>query len=128
MKELFTEALKLRDSVSQDKYSRLLDEAKEYVKKNYGNNELTLNMVASHVGISPSYFSTIFRQETGNSFTEYLTEIRMEKAKELLRCTNKRTGEISFDIGYRDSHYFSYIFKKTQGVTPKEYRGDKKEG
>ena len=88
MKELFTEALKLRDSVSQDKYSRLLDEAKEYVKKNYGNNELTLNMVASHVGISTSYFSTIFRQETGNSFTEYLTEIRMEKAKELLYNTS----------------------------------------
>lgn len=128
MKELFTEALKLRDSISQDKYSRLLDEAREYVKKNYANNEITLNMVASHVGISPSYFSTIFRQETGKSFTEYLTEIRMEKAKELLRCTNKKTAEISFDIGYRDSHYFSYIFKKTQGVTPKEYRGDKKEG
>ena len=127
-KELFKEALKLRDSISQNKYSRLLDEAKEYVKKNYANNEITLNMVASHVGISPSYFSTIFRQETGKSFTEYLTEIRMEKAKELLRCTSKKTGEISFDIGYKDSHYFSYIFKKTQGVTPKEYRGDKKEG
>lgn len=128
MKELFTEAIKLRDSLSQDKYSRLLEEAKQYVKQNYANNEISLNMVASHVGISPSYFSTIFRQETGHSFTEYLTEMRMEKARELLRCTNKKTAEISFDVGYKDSHYFSYIFKKTQGVTPKEYRVDKREG
>lgn len=128
MKELFTEAMKLRDFLSQDKYSRLLEEAQGYVKQNYSSNEISLNMVASHVGISPSYFSTIFRQETGSTFTEYLTEIRMEKARELLRCTNKKTAEIAYDVGYKDAHYFSYIFKKTQGVMPKEYRGDRKEG
>lgn len=128
MKELFTEAMKLRDSLSQDKYSRLLEEAQGYVKQNYSSNEISLNMVASHVGISPSYFSTIFRQETGSTFTEYLTEIRMEKARELLRCTSRKTAEIAYDVGYKDAHYFSYIFKKTQGLTPKEYRGDRKEG
>lgn len=128
MKELFTEAMKFRDSLSHDKYSSLLEEAQKYVRQNYSSNEISLNMVASHVGISPSYFSTIFRQETGSTFTEYLTEIRMEKAKELLRCTNKKTSEIAYDIGYKDAHYFSYIFKKTQGLTPKDYRGDRKEG
>lgn len=128
MKDLFTEAMKLRDSLSQDKYSRLLEEAQKYVKQNYSSNEISLNMVASHVGISPSYFSTIFRKETGSTFTEYLTEIRMEKARELLRCTSKKTAEIAYDIGYKDAHYFSYIFKKTQGITPKEYRGDRKDG
>lgn len=128
MKELFTEAMKFRDSLSHDKYSSLLEEAQKYVQQNYFSNEISLNMVASHVGISPSYFSTIFRQETGSTFTEYLTEIRMEKAKELLRCTSKKTSEIAYDIGYKDAHYFSYIFKKTQGLTPKEYRGDRKEG
>lgn len=128
MKDLFTEAMKLRDSLSQDKYSRLLEEAQKYVKQNYSSNEISLNMVASHVGISPSYFSTIFRQETGSTFTEYLTEIRMEKARELLRCTSKKTAEIAYDIGYKDAHYFSYIFKKNQGITPKEYRGDRKDG
>ncbi|WP_373218578.1 response regulator [Ruminococcus sp. 5_1_39BFAA] len=128
MKELFTAAMKLRDSLSQDKYSRLLEEAQKYVKQNYSSNEISLNMVASHVGISPSYFSTIFRQEIGSTFTEYLTEIRMEKARELLRCTSKKTAEIAYDVGYKDAHYFSYIFKKTQGLTPKDYRGERKEG
>ena len=120
--------MKLRDSLSQDKYSRLLEEAHQYVRQNYANEEISLNTVASHVGISPGYFSTVFRQETGGTFIEYLTGIRMEKARELLRCTNKKTSEIAYDVGYRDSHYFSYIFKKTQGMTPKEYRGERKEG
>lgn len=128
LKEMFTEAMKLRDSLSQDKYSRLLEEAQQYVRQNYANEEISLNTVASHVGISPGYFSTVFRQETGGTFIEYLTGIRMEKARELLRCTNKKTSEIAYDVGYRDSHYFSYIFKKTQGMTPKEYRGERKEG
>lgn len=128
MKEVFTEALKMRDNLSRDKYSRLLKEAQHYVEKHYSDNEISLNMVASHVGISPSYFSTIFRQETGSTFVEYLTGLRMEKAKELLRCTNKKTAEIAYEVGYKDSHYFSYIFKKTQGLTPKDYRGERKEG
>lgn len=128
MKEVFTEALKMRDNLSRDKYSRLLKDAQHYAEQNYSNNEISLNMVASHVGISPSYFSTIFRQETGSTFVEYLTGLRMEKAKELLRCTNKKTAEIAYEVGYKDSHYFSYIFKKTQGLTPKDYRGERKEG
>lgn len=127
MQEIFTEALEMRDSLSRDKYSRLLKDAQYYAEQNYTNNEISLNMVASHVGISPSYFSTIFRQETGSTFIEYLTGLRMEKAKELLRCTNKKTAEIAYDVGYKDSHYFSYIFKKTQGLTPKEYRGERRE-
>lgn len=128
MMEIFTEALRIRDNLSRDKYSCLLKDAQCYVEKNYSNNEISLNMVASHIGISPSYFSTIFRQETGSTFIEFLTGRRMEKAKELLRCTNKKTSEIAYDVGYKDSHYFSYIFKKTQGITPKDYRGERKEG
>lgn len=122
MKKLFREALILRDNYSKDKYNNLLTDAKTYVEQNFSNNEMSLNLVASHIGLSPSYFSTVFRQETGNTFVEYLTELRMNKAKELLKCTNKKTAEIAFDIGYKDPHYFSYIFKKTQKLTPKEYR------
>ncbi|MDC7291209.1 response regulator [Blautia schinkii] len=127
LKDLFTEALRLRNNASMDKYSGLLDDAARYVEQNFSNNEISLNTVASQIGISPSYFSTIFRQETGQTFIEYLTGLRMEKAKELLRCTSKKTAEIAYDVGYKDSHYFSYIFKKTQGQTPKDYRNVRKE-
>ena len=126
LKKLFTEAMKLRDGQAINKYSGLLQDACSYVEKNFCNNEISLNTVASHIGMSPSYFSTIFRQETGNTFIEYLTELRMNKAKELLCCTNKKTTEIAYDIGYKDSHYFSYIFKKTQKMTPKDYRNGKR--
>lgn len=125
LKELFTEAMRLRDNLSMDKYSSLLEDATRYVEENFTNNEISLNSVASQIGISPSYFSTVFRQETGQTFSEYLTGLRMEKARELLRCTNKKTSDIAYDIGYKDSHYFSYIFKKTQGITPKDYRSRK---
>ena len=60
----------------------------------------------------------IFSQQTGMSFIKYLTDYRMNKAKELLRCTGKRSSLISQEVGYKDPHYFSYLFKKTQGMTP----------
>ena len=56
------------------------------------------------------------------TFVEYLTEVRMDKAKELLMCSNQKTSEIGYQVGYKDSHYFNYIFKKTQKCSPKEYR------
>ena len=57
------------------------------------------------------------------TFTEYITQKRMEQAKQLLRQTEKHTGEIASEVGFRDPHYFSFVFKKTQGCTPREYRG-----
>ena len=58
----------------------------------------------------------------GQSFVEYLTQKRMTRAKQFLRQSNKRTGEIAAEVGYRDPRYFSFVFKKTQGCTPREYR------
>jgi two-component system response regulator YesN len=84
-------------------------------------------MVSQAVNVSPTHFSTIFSQEKGVTFIEYLTEVRMEKAKELLRCSSLKSSEIGYAIGYKDPHYFSYIFKKLQGCTPKEYRAGKTE-
>lgn len=68
------------------------------------------------------YFSSIFKQETGQSFVEYLTQVRMERACELLKCTSYRTSEIGEQVGYNDSHYFSSAFKKAMGQSPKEYK------
>ena len=83
---------------------------------------MSLQSVALEVNVSSNHFSAIFRKETGETFIDYLTEVRMEKARTLLVCTAMKTSEIGFQVGYRDPHYFSYIFKKTQGMSPKEYR------
>lgn len=128
LKELFVKTLQIRDGQAMKKYSRLIEEAKDYIKENFQNNNLSLHMIATKVNISPSYFSTIFSQETGRTFIEYLTMVRLDKAKELLMCSGLKTYEIGYEVGYKDSHYFSYIFKKTQGCTPKEYRMRKYEG
>jgi two-component system response regulator YesN len=112
----------LRDTVSGHRYSDIIENAQEYILKNYMSENISLNAVAVSVNLSPSYFSSIFSQEVGQTFVEYLTGIRMEKAKELLMCSSKKTSEIGYEVGYKDSHYFSYIFKKTQKCTPKEYR------
>lgn len=116
------QSIKLRESISSKRYNALINQVKRYLQDNYNKESLSLNQVAEYVGISPSHLSTLFSQETGQTFVSYLTEIRMEKAKELLRCTNMKTLEIGYEVGYKDPHYFSYLFKKTQSCTPKEYR------
>lgn len=123
--EIMKRALELRESASSNRYRGVLDEVISYIEKNYAEEELSLNQLASHVNFSPNHLSMIFSQQTGKSFIKYLTEYRMQKAKELLRCTGKRSSEISVEVGYKDAHYFSYLFKKTQGMTPTQYRGGK---
>ena len=122
---LFSETMMLRDGHSKKKYSKLLEDAKAFIDENYKHDDMSLNMVAAQVNISPSYFSTIFSNEMGQTFVEYLTYVRLEKARELLMCSNMRTAEIGYEVGYKDSHYFSYIFKKVVGCSPKEYRNRK---
>jgi two-component system response regulator YesN len=122
LSKLLSEAIVLRDAVSVKKYSVLLEKAKEYIEIHYVDEEISLNAVAANVNVSPSHFSMIFSQEIGQTFIEYLTRIRIEKAMELLRCTDMKTSQVGYEVGYKDSHYFSYLFKKNIGITPKEYR------
>lgn len=121
-KSILKEAIDLRNKNSQKRYAGLIEQAKEYINLNFAMSDLTLDQVASTVNLSPNYFSSLFNQETGMTFIEYLTDIRMEKAKDFLRCSGKKITEIGYLVGYLDSHYFSYIFKKTQNCTPSEYR------
>ena len=121
-KSILKEAIDLRNKNSQKRYAGLIENAKEYMHLKFSMSDLTLDQVASSVNLSPNYFSSLFNQETGMTFIEYLTDIRMEKAKDYLRCSSKKISEIGFLVGYLDSHYFSYIFKKTQNCTPSEYR------
>ncbi|KRF42967.1 response regulator [Paenibacillus sp. Soil787] len=96
--------------------------AESYIKENFSNEMISLNDVCRHVHISPSYFGTVFKAHTGETFIEYVTRIRVEKAMELLKRTDLKTYEIAHETGYKDPHYFSLIFKKKAGVSPTEYR------
>ncbi len=124
---LLEKTISCRNQMTDKKYNEVIDRAKNYIRENYQNEEMSLQTVASKVNVSSNHFSTIFRKETGENFIDYLTAVRMEKAKDLLTCTSMKTSEVGFEVGYRDPHYFSYIFKKTQGMSPKEYRRTNKE-
>lgn len=122
LQQIFETAIDLREQAVKQKYSNLLKDATDYIKQYYDDENISLNTVAASVNVSPNHFSTIFSQEMGQTFIEYLTSVRMEKAKELLRGTSMKTADIAFAVGYKDPHYFSYTFKKTQKCTPREFR------
>lgn len=92
-----------------------------YVEQHYAE-QLTLEAMAGVVNLNPIYFSGLFKKETGRNFSEYLTEFRMQKAKEFLRKGEKNINEIADALGYTDARYFSKVFKKTVGVKPTDYR------
>ena len=95
--------------------------ALDYIEKNYADSSVSLNSVCSYLAMSTSYFSSVFKTYTGETFIEALTKKRIEKAKGLLLNTSKKTYEIAQEVGYSDPHYFSATFKKMTGFTPKEY-------
>ena len=115
--------VELRDQASSSQFRSLLKQAVAYIDSHFTEESLSLNQVAREVNISANYLSAVFSQEMGATFTEYVTSKRMDRAKELLRTTDKRSGEVAAAVGYRDPHYFSFLFKKTQGCTPRDYRG-----
>ena len=125
---MLQKAIEIRDENSGNKNRDILENSIEYIKTHYMDENMSLNAVAQVANISANHFSALFSQNIGQTFIEYLTGIRMEHAKELLRCTGKRASEIALEVGYKDSHYFSYLFKKTQGMTPSDYRKAKEEG
>lgn len=98
----------------------------DYIQKNYMDPDLSLNSICSYLNISTSYFSTIFKDETGETFTEVLIRTRMEKAKELLENTTLKNYEIAEKVGFSDPHYFGISFKKMTGCTPTEYAREKR--
>jgi two-component system response regulator YesN len=120
--KILVSAITFRDKQTSSQYSAIIFRAKAYIERHYADPEMSLNQVADHVNRSPSHFSTIFSQETGIVFRDYLTNIRLEKARELLSTTMLRSSEISYEVGYKDPHYFSSVFKKTTGLSPKEFR------
>ncbi|MDR1532820.1 MAG: response regulator [Clostridiales bacterium] len=125
---LLSNALSARELAATNRYREMLRVVIAYMMENYSNPNMNLNAAARIANMAPSYFSAVFSQQTGKTFVERLTELRMEKARELLRCTTDSSSEISFKVGYNDPHYFSFLFKKITGCSPREYRSGKKEG
>lgn len=114
-----TDAMLLRRS---DHNTNQVKKAEEFLLQNYADKDLSLHSVCKHLFISTSYFSFIFKSSTGETFVEYLTRIRVEKAMQLFKTTALKTYEVADSVGYADPHYFSMIFKKANGVSPTEYR------
>jgi two-component system response regulator YesN len=117
-----TNALAFRDGQTISRHVALIQQAREYIDSHYMDPDISLNEVSAQVYLSPSHFSVVFSQETGETFKEYVTGIRIKKAKELLRTTSLRSYEISLQIGYNNPHYFSYLFRKNTGLSPTEFR------
>jgi len=127
LRQIMQHAIRLRDRESKKQQHDLLKKAIAYIDESYPDESISLDKVAQRVNISPNYFSAMFSQEIGQTFVEYLTGKRISEAKRMLRQTEMRSSEIAYAVGFRDSHYFSFVFKKVTGSTPSEYRkGDKR--
>ena len=122
VRALLREALRLRDEKQQTQGKKVLRDALDYIEENYMQTTLNLNEVAQAIGMSPNYFSGMFSQEMKQTFVEYVTNKRMEQAKWLLRESDQSSAQIAAAVGYKDAHYFSFVFKKTVGMSPKDYR------
>jgi len=120
--QIISVGLAYRESYSSGQHADLIRLTKEYIEYHYADPDLSLNEVAARASLSASHFSAVFSQETHQTFKEYLTEIRINKAKELLRMTALRSADIAYQVGYNDPHYFSSVFKKNTGLSPIEFR------
>jgi two-component system, response regulator YesN len=101
--------------------SSIIRKSINFINEQYNHN-LTLDMVAEHVGLNPAYFSTLFKKETGINFSSYLINLRIEKAKLLLKNTNLPLIDIAAELGFDNQSYFSNVFKKATGIAPRQFR------
>lgn len=114
------------DTQSTDSEDRvgvgLIEKAKGYIDQHYSEKNCSLEQVAAYVGVVPSYLSKLFRLKTGKTFTDYITQVRLDAAKDMLRHTDRKVHEISELLGYGSARHFSKVFRNATGMLPKEYR------
>lgn len=109
-----------------DTVEDVMVKAKRYLADHYEDADLTLASVADYVGLNEKYFSNRFTKETGETFSSYLTQLRVQKARELLRTTTFKVYEIAEMAGYRNPEHFNRMFKKVCGISPAQYRKQQK--
>lgn len=105
-----------------DSTKLLTRNAEQYVHEHYADPDISVENLCSYLHVSPAYFSTVFKRESGMSFVSYLTDVRLRKAVELLNVTDDKTYIIAQKVGYTEPNYFSYVFKRKFGVSPSKYR------
>jgi two-component system response regulator YesN len=106
----------------ENSHIQFVQEAKGLIAKHFTEAGFGLEQVCEMIGVSPSYFSSTFKREMGISFVQYLTTLRMNRAKELLVKSEGKTYEIAQAIGFTEPNYFSFCFKRHEGVSPSQYR------
>jgi two-component system response regulator YesN len=126
--QILVKALSFRDSQTSSQHTRVIGQAREYIDKHYMEPDLSLYEVASQVNLSSSHFSAVFSQGTCQTFKEYLTTTRINKAKEMLRSSSLSSNDIAYQVGFNDPHYFSFVFKKNTGFSPTEFRSQSRTG
>jgi len=116
---------KLNNDLNMQRHYNIVEEVKKFVENNYSDPNLSLEFAANKVELSAGYLGKLFKNITTVSFNDYLNNIRLEKAKELLYSTNEPSSRICEKVGIYNITYFSTLFKKTYGVTPSAYRANK---
>jgi two-component system response regulator YesN len=122
VRTLFSKAFSYRNKKINHERFAVIQQARAYIDQHFGEPALRMEEIANRFNLSPSHFSTIFRQEIGETFRAYLSNLRITKAKELLKTTSLKCAEIAYRCGFNDPHYFSFVFKKKTGQSPQKYR------
>lgn len=108
--------------LNAQKHNILIEKAQNYIHEHYAEPNISLDLVSSIAGLSPSYLGKLFKGATRQSFSEYLNNTRLEKAKDLLASTSETAARISESVGIYNITYFSTLFKKKYGLTPSAFR------
>jgi len=122
LRRIFDVALSFRNSQMNPERTLIIRQAQAHLESHFSDPELQMSKVAQKYNLSAGHFSTSFHHEVGETFRDYVARLRLNRAKELLRTTNLKVSEVAYQSGFSDAHYFSSVFKKKTGLTPRQFR------